>query len=86
VTPEFKELPRNHCARVAGLPAHERPLTLCPPELDPKWRFFWRIGPRPTETQFAQLNAEAVVPPEFPEWTQVSEGRAEELAGVILPY
>ena len=29
---------------------------------DPKWRFFWRLGPRPQKTQFAELNAEPVVP------------------------
>ena len=29
---------------------------------DPKWRYMWRIGKRPAETQFQELNAEPVVP------------------------
>ena len=35
---------------------------------DPKWRFFWRMGDRPTVTKFPSLNAEQVVPRNFPEW------------------
>jgi hypothetical protein len=33
-------------------------LTLCPPSKDVKWRFFWRIGERPAETAFEELNAQ----------------------------
>lgn len=33
-----------------------------PTGADPKWRFFWRLGPRPSNTQFAELNAEPVIP------------------------
>lgn len=29
---------------------------------DPKWRFMWRLGDRPAQTQFAELNAEPVIP------------------------
>jgi hypothetical protein len=29
---------------------------------DPKWRFFWRVGERPSDGQYAELNAEPVVP------------------------
>lgn len=29
---------------------------------DPKWRYLWRVGPRPECTQFEELNAEPVVP------------------------
>jgi hypothetical protein len=43
VTPEYTELPRNHCPRIESYPEEDRPLTICPPEADPKWRFFWRI-------------------------------------------
>lgn len=47
VTPGFKERPRNHCQRISKLdPAHQ-PVTICPPELDKKSRFYWRIGERP---------------------------------------
>jgi hypothetical protein len=43
VTPAFTEHPRNHCERVKDFAAEDKPLTICPPEADPKWRFFWRI-------------------------------------------
>ena len=59
------------------LPAGHRALTLCPPELDPKWRFFWRIGERPdeSETEFADLNAPPVVPSGFAgEWEETMNG------------
>ena len=36
-----------------------------PKGADPKWRFFWRLGERPAETKFAELNAEPVVPAAF---------------------
>lgn len=29
---------------------------------DAKWRFMWRVGPRPAHTAFPELNAEPVVP------------------------
>lgn len=47
VTPELKERPRNHCERISKLEPNEQPVTLCPPQLDKKSRFYWRIGERP---------------------------------------
>jgi isopenicillin N synthase-like dioxygenase len=38
---------------------------------DAKERFFWRMGERPPKTEFASLNAEPVVPANFPEWPSV---------------
>lgn len=43
VTPEGTERPRPHCERINQLPDGHRPLSLCPPEADPKWRFFWTV-------------------------------------------
>jgi isopenicillin N synthase-like dioxygenase len=42
---------------------------------DKKWRFFHRIGerPDPSETEFAELNLDAVVPSGFPQWTEVMD-------------
>ncbi|KAF1334751.1 Isopenicillin n synthase-like, partial [Globisporangium splendens] len=71
VTPELKENARNHCARAATLPKEHAPVSICPPEADKKSRFFWRIGERPTVTKFAALNAEPVIPKDFPEWETV---------------
>jgi hypothetical protein len=63
------ERPRNHCERMGVYTDDNKPLSPCPPELDPKWRFFWRLGKVPTVTQFPTLNLEPVVPADFPEWT-----------------
>jgi len=70
VTPEHTERPRDHCATMGTLGPDDKPLSPCPPELDPKWRFFWRIGQLPEKTNFPALNADAVIPPEFPEWKE----------------
>ncbi|CAM9868457.1 unnamed protein product, partial [Phaeothamnion confervicola] len=83
VTPEGVERARNHCASVLQLPGGHRPLTLCPPEADPKMRFFWRVGPRPVETAFGELNAAAVVPKGFPEWASVMDRWGEKLLAAL---
>jgi isopenicillin N synthase-like dioxygenase len=71
-TPDGIENARNHCARVEKLAKDERPLTHCPPEADPKWRFFWRMGDSPKVTEFPQLNMPQVVPPAFPRWAEIN--------------
>ncbi|KAI8463964.1 MAG: hypothetical protein J3K34DRAFT_442084 [Monoraphidium minutum] len=40
---------------------------------DVKWRFFWRVGPRPPGSEWAELNAEPVVPEGFPNWAGVMD-------------
>ena len=66
-TPELVEVPRckgdPECARVVSLQPEEHRATM-PSGPDPKWRFFWRVGPRPAEgsTRYAELNAPPVVP------------------------
>eukprot|EP00948_MAST-09A_sp_MAST-9A-sp1_P000039 g39.t1 len=69
-TPERVEQARNHCAKIADMPPTDRPITPCPPEKDVKWRFFRRIGPRPTSAAegaagFGDLNALDVIPEKF---------------------
>jgi isopenicillin N synthase-like dioxygenase len=73
VTPEYTEKPVNHCHRYGSIGPDDKPLSICPPELDPKWRFFWRIGPMPKKTRFPDLNPEAVIPPEIPEWKSIMD-------------
>jgi isopenicillin N synthase-like dioxygenase len=73
VTPEFTERPRDHCHKYGSIGPDDKPLSVCPPEKDPKWRFFWRIGPQPEKTNFPGLNPPAVVPPEIPEWSTVMD-------------
>ncbi|KAH6596532.1 hypothetical protein BASA61_003460 [Batrachochytrium salamandrivorans] len=72
VTPENTEEPRcgrdDDCMeRVAAMEPENRPLDFT--QSDKKWRFFWRMGERPTETKFPQLNAAPVVPENMPDWS-----------------
>mmetsp|Transcript_24759 Transcript_24759/g.46249 ORF Transcript_24759/g.46249 Transcript_24759/m.46249 type:complete len:385 (-) Transcript_24759:130-1284(-) len=67
-TPEGVEQARNHCSRAAKLKGDDAPVTVCPPGKDPKWRYFWRIGPRPKETEFKQLNVGNVIPKAIPDF------------------
>lgn len=73
-TPECVEKPR--CLKdtklletVQALPEIDRPQI--PTSADIKWRYFWRIGDRPKETRFWELNADPVIPQGFPQWEQV---------------
>lgn len=70
-TPDGVENARNHCATMEKFPVKDKPLTKCPPDADPKWRFFWRMGEQPPQTEFKALNAPQVVPKGFPEWEKV---------------
>jgi len=71
ITPTRTERARDHCERIKKLPENEKPITECPPDLDNKLRFFWRMGERPPKTEFKQLNAAPVIPKSFPEWEKV---------------
>ncbi|EGG15177.1 hypothetical protein DFA_10003 [Cavenderia fasciculata] len=70
-TPEFTEEPRDHSEVIKALKpqyaAH------APRGADPKWRFFWRIGERPAETEFPELNCPPVIPEKFPHWKNVMD-------------
>jgi len=67
-TPSRIELPRDHCDRMKAFKDANKPLSLCPPEKDLKWRFFWRMGELPKVTKFPILNPDPVLPAAFPEW------------------
>ena len=66
VTPSGVEKARPRCDEASTL--SDKPRSECPPLPDAKWRFFWRIGERPTHSKFEELNAPAVIPEGFPEW------------------
>ena len=76
-TPSFVEVPicktdAECIERIASLNKENRPTPITGP--DPKWRFFWRIGERPTEGGFEDLNAAPVVPKAFPQWEATMNG------------
>jgi len=83
VTPEEIERARNHCSRMKGLNSAEKPLTECPPELDHKSRFFWRIGPPPADNAHRDLNMPPVVPKAFPKWAETMNGWGETILATI---
>ena len=53
---------------------------------DVKWRYFWRLGPRPEHTAFPELNAcsAAVVPAGMPEWAGEMDAWGGRLLDVAL--
>lgn len=58
VTPEGVEVPRSLVdqdmqEKLRTMPQEFQPLTPSGP--DPKWRYMWRVGPRPSETLFKVL-------------------------------
>eukprot|EP00899_Mesostigma_viride_P016883 jgi/Mesvir1/25196/Mv12892-RA.1 len=75
-TPAGTEVPRilfdnELIATAAALPDGHR--AHVPTGADPKWRFFWRVGPRPDTTDYPELNAGPVVPAGFPHWAEVMD-------------
>jgi isopenicillin N synthase-like dioxygenase len=86
VTPECTELSRcsqqPECLeRIAQMPEEDKAHSPQGPDL--KERFFWRIGERPTKTDFPALNAAPVIPRNFPEWAEVMNGWGNKLLTAV---
>lgn len=62
---------------------NDKPVSPCTPEYDAKWRFFWRIGNTPKETNFPLLNMEAVVPPEIKNWSEVMDAWGNKMMDAL---
>lgn len=63
---------------------HERRRPVIPTGPDPKWRYMWRIGPRPSSTKFGELNAEQVRPGKsFPEWDDVMDSFGKKMIDTL---
>eukprot|EP00898_Chlorokybus_atmophyticus_P006771 jgi/Chlat1/7095/Chrsp57S09122 len=80
------ELPRSFvddtlASRMARLKEGHHAST--PAGADPKWRYMWRIGPRPTHTRFKELNADPVVPAGFPEWSSIMDGWGNKMIAAV---
>ena len=82
VTPYGTERARNHHEVVQTLV--DKPLTPSPPPFDQKWRFFWRVGPRPAITQFSSLNMEPVIPKGIPGWEETMNAWGEKMMGALF--
>ncbi|EXB93783.1 hypothetical protein L484_010922 [Morus notabilis] len=86
VTPEGVEVPRSLVdeemqEKLRAMPEENRP---SPPKgPDCKWRYMWRVGPRPINTRFKELNAEPVVPEGFPEWKDTMDSWGYKMIAAI---
>lgn len=86
VTPEGIEVPRSLVdqdiqEKLKSLPKEYQPAPLSGP--DPKWRYMWRVGPRPEITQFKELNSEPVIPEGFPEWKDTMDSWGYKMISAI---
>ncbi|KAL8495951.1 hypothetical protein ACS0TY_019902 [Phlomoides rotata] len=86
VTPEGVEVPRSLVdeemqEKLKAMPKEFQPLTPTGP--DPKWRYMWRIGPRPLSTRFKELNSEPVIPEGFPEWKDTMDSWGYKMISAI---
>lgn len=83
-TPDMIERPRDNSTIADTLPLSERPVSDARARArDVKWRFFWRVGPRPDVTDFPELNAPPVIPAAFPQWRSVMDGWGASLLSAI---
>lgn len=86
VTPEGVEVPRSLVdeemqKKLKAMPQQSQATT--PRGPDPKWRYMWRIGPRPSDTRFKELNAEPVIPDGFPEWKETMDSWGSKMISAI---
>ncbi|KAB1224796.1 hypothetical protein CJ030_MR1G028646 [Morella rubra] len=93
VTPEGVEVPRSLVdeeiqEKLRAMPKEFQPATLIGP--DPKWRYMWRVGPRPSKTRFQidiflvqELNSEPVIPEGFPEWKDTMDSWGSKMISAI---
>ncbi|XP_021912718.1 uncharacterized protein LOC110826389 isoform X2 [Carica papaya] len=86
VTPEGVEVPRSLVdedmqQKLKTMPKEYQPCTPTGP--DRKWRYMWRVGPRPTNTRFKELNSEPVIPEGFPEWKDTMDSWGQKMISAI---
>ncbi|CAM8961094.1 unnamed protein product [Rhodiola kirilowii] len=86
VTPEGVEVPRSLVdeqmqEKLKAMPNEFQPAT--PKGPDPKWRYMWRLGPRPSNTKFQELNSEPVIPEGFPEWKETMDSWGYKMISAI---
>ncbi|KAG9151886.1 hypothetical protein Leryth_002155 [Lithospermum erythrorhizon] len=86
VTPEGVEIPRSLVdeemqEKLKAVPQELRPAT--PKGPDRKWRYMWRIGPRPSNTRFKELNSEPVIPDGFPEWKETMDSWGYKMISAV---
>ncbi|XP_047956267.1 uncharacterized protein LOC125202002 [Salvia hispanica] len=86
VTPEGVEVPRSLVdgemkEKLKSMPVESQPSIPTGP--DPKWRYMWRIGSRPSSTRFKELNSEPVIPEGFPVWKDTMDSWGSKMVSAI---
>lgn len=86
VTPEGVEVPRSLVdeklqEKIRMMPKEFQPSI--PRGPDPKWRYMWRVGPRPENTRFKELNSEPVIPEGFPEWKETMDSWGSKMISAV---
>ncbi|KAG6420224.1 hypothetical protein SASPL_116744 [Salvia splendens] len=86
VTPEGVEVPRSLVdkemqEKLRSMPIESQPSRPAGP--DPKWRYMWRVGPRPSSTRFKELNSEPVIPEGFPAWKDTMDSWGYKMVSAI---
>ncbi|KAK8936219.1 hypothetical protein KSP39_PZI014034 [Platanthera zijinensis] len=86
VTPEGVEVPRSlideHLQlKIRKMSPESQPSI--PTTKDPKWRYMWRVGPRPENTRFKELNAEPVIPEGFLDWKETMDSWGSKMISTI---
>ncbi|UJR17336.1 hypothetical protein I4U23_004231 [Adineta vaga] len=84
LTSTYIERARNHCDTIAKLDRTEKALSICPPELDNKMRFFWRVGEAPSQSEYPQLHADPVIPEKFSEWKTIMDSWGKLMLESVL--
>ena len=64
-----------------GTDEKNRPLTLCPPEKDLKWRYFYRIGEDNDKASY--FDQAQIIPKDIPNFSDVLEDWGNEMLGSI---
>lgn len=83
VTPSRTEQARSNVEVKKRLTGDDEPKTKRIPDMDIKWRFFWRIGPPPPTTNFPRLNMDPVVPRNMPMWAETMDRWGELMMGAV---
>lgn len=65
-TPEYIEKARDHCDLMKKYGDEHKPQSICPPQFDAKWRFFWRVGEKASND--TMIDPPKTLPKDFPEW------------------
>lgn len=86
LTPEGVEIPEavydpSSIEKLGAIAEEDRPRIPSGP--DPKCRYMWRIGPRPPNTAFYEMNAAPVIPEGFPEWKEVLDTWGNKLVATL---